>query len=79
MKIITQAMLDEQKLSGFAQLKVFVYALFMIVPAIVLHLVSALTGLLFTIVMIPITIYDIVYKIEKAKLEINEKVENGTL
>jgi hypothetical protein len=79
MKIITQAMLDEQKLSGFTQLKVFVYTLLMIAPAIVLHLVSALVGLLFTIIMIPTTMYDIVYKIEKAKLVINEKAENGTL
>lgn len=79
MKIITQAMLDEQKLSAFASLKVFVYTLFMIPAAIVLHLVSATAGLLFTIVMIPTTMYDIVYKIEKAKQIINEKAENGTL
>jgi hypothetical protein len=79
MKIITQAMMDEQKLSPLAQLKVFVYTLVMIPAAVVLHTVSAIAGALFTIVMIPTTMYDIVYKIEKAKLVINEKASNGTL
>lgn len=79
MKIITQAMMDEKKLSLFAQLKVFVYTLLMIPAAIVLHLISAIAGMLFTIVMIPTTMYDIIYKIEKAKMVIDEKAENGTL
>lgn len=76
---ITKSMLDAQKLSGFAQLKVFVYTLLMIPPALVLHTVSSIAGLLITIAMIPTTMYDIVYKLEKAKLVIDEKAKNGTL
>ena len=77
--IITKEMLDGQKLSGFAQLKVFVYTLLMIPAAIALHIVSSIAGLLITVVLIPTTMYDIVYKIEKAKLVIDEKAKDGTL
>jgi NADH:ubiquinone oxidoreductase subunit 3 (subunit A) len=77
--MVTQSAMDAQKLSGFALLKVFVYTLLLFPASIVMHTISTLFGFLITIILIPTSTYDIIYKFEKAKLVIKEKAKNGTL